>query len=296
MRIGIDLGGTKIECIALNNNGKTLFRKRIGTPAGDYEATVQAVAALVETAERETGKNGARVGIGIPGTLSKKSGLVKNANYVCLIGHPLDKDLEAALGRPVKLANDANCFALSEATDGAAKGHQVIFGAILGTGVGGGIVIDGKVITGPNAIAGEWGHNPLPWPREDERPGASCYCGQNGCLETFVSGTGLERDHFETSGEKLKSPEIVKRAENGMDSAGQTLIRYENRLARAFAALINILDPDCIVIGGGLSNIDRLYTNVPKLWGEYVFSDHVETRLLAPMHGDSSGVRGAAWL
>jgi len=296
LRIGIDLGGTKIECIALNNNGKTLFRKRIGTPAGDYEATVQAVAALVETAERETGKNGARVGIGIPGTLSKKSGLVKNANSVCLIGQPLDKDLEAALGRPVKLANDANCFALSEATDGAAKGHQVIFGAILGTGVGGGIVIDGKVITGPNAIAGEWGHNPLPWPREDERPGAACYCGQNGCLETFVSGTGLERDHFETSGEKLKSPEIVKRAENGMDSAGQTLIRYENRLARAFAALINILDPDCIVIGGGLSNIDRLYTNVPKLWGEYVFSDHVETRLLAPMHGDSSGVRGAAWL
>jgi len=296
LRIGIDLGGSKIECIALNNNGKTLFRERLGTPAGDYEATVKAVAALVETAERETGKTAARVGIGIPGTLSKKSGLVKNANSVCLIGQPLDKDLEAALGRPVRLANDANCFALSEATDGAAKGHQVVFGAILGTGVGGGIVIDQKVITGPNAIAGEWGHNPLPWLQDDERPGPSCYCSQSGCLETFLSGPGLERDHFETIGEKLKSPEIVKRAQNSNDPANQTMMRYENRLARALAALINILDPDCIVIGGGLSNIDRLYQNVPKLWGDYVFSDQVETRLVAPMHGDSSGVRGAAWL
>jgi predicted NBD/HSP70 family sugar kinase len=266
-RIGIDLGGTKIEALALDPSGNETFRKRIPTPRADYAATLAAVAALVRDAGDGT------VGIGIPGALSRVTGLVKNANSTWLIGKPLKQDLETAIGREVRLANDANCFALSEAVDGAAQGAEVVFGVILGTGVGGGIVVRGEVLTGPNAIAGEWGHNPLPLPTAADLPLRPCYCGRSGCIETYLSGPGLERD--------------------GGESA---LGRYAERLARALAGVINILDPDVIVLGGGVSNVARLYDNVPRLWLPYVFSDRVATRLLPPKHGDSSGVRGAAWL
>jgi predicted NBD/HSP70 family sugar kinase len=266
-RIGIDLGGTKIEALALDPTGNETFRKRIPAPRGDYAATLAAIATLV----REAGDG--TVGIGIPGALSRVTGLVKNANSTWLIGKPLKQDLETAIGREVRLANDANCFALSEAVDGAAQGAEVVFGVILGTGVGGGIVVRGEVLTGPNAIAGEWGHNPLPLPTAADLPLRPCYCGRSGCIETYLSGPGLERD--------------------GGESA---LGRYAERLARALAGVINILDPDAIVLGGGVSNVARLYDNVPRLWLPYVFSDRVATRLLPPKHGDSSGVRGAAWL
>jgi fructokinase len=272
VRIGVDLGGTKIEAIALGPGGVELGRHRIPTPVGDYAGTVRAIAALVERLEAGTGRRGS-VGVGIPGTISPATGLVKNANSVCLIGRPLDRDLAEALGRPVRLANDANCFALSEATDGAAAGARVVFGAILGTGVGGGIVVNGKVIVGANAIAGEWGHNPMPG-EESVRP--RCYCGRHGCIETFLSGPALAAD--------------------GGAGDEAALARYERRLARALAQVINILDPDVVVLGGGVSNLDRLYDRVPRLWGEWVFSDHVATRLIKNRHGDSSGVRGAAWL
>jgi len=276
MRLGIDLGGTKTEIIALGDDGTELLRERVLTPRGDYAATVATIAALVKTAEEKVGAGGT-VGVGIPGAESratgKGAGLIKNANSTWLIGRPLRADLEAALGRPVRLANDANCFALSEATDGAAAGAEVVFGVILGTGVGGGIVVRGEVLVGANAIAGEWGHNPMPG-EEAVRP--HCYCGRCGCIETFLSGPALTAD-------------------GGADDAA-AMARYEQRLARSLAQVINILDPDAIVLGGGVSNLDRLYDRVPRLWGEWVFSDHVATRLLKNTHGDSSGVRGAAWL
>lgn len=295
MRIGIDLGGTKIEAIALAADGAIRARKRVPAPRGDYTATVTALRDLAAAVQSEAGANGP-IGVGIPGTISPATGLIKNANSVWLIGHPLDKDLAAATQRPVRLANDANCFALSEASDGAAAGRGVVFGAILGTGCGSGIVVDGRVITGPNSIAGEWGHNPLPWPRPDELPGPLCYCGKYGCQETFLSGTGLERDFRAATGRDMKGAEILAAAEAGDAQAEAALQRYEHRLARGMATVINLLDPDVIVLGGGLSNLERLYRNVPRLWGAFVFSDVVSTPLVKNMHGDSSGVRGAAWL
>ena len=281
-RIGVDLGGTKIEAIVLAN-GRETFRKRMPTPRGDYEATLAAVAALA----REAGPG--TVGVGIPGALSLVSGLVKNANSTWLIGRPLKEDLERALERPVRVANDANCFALSEAIDGAGKGARAVFGVILGTGVGGGIVIDGKALVGCNAIAGEWGHNPLPLPGPMDLPLPACYCGRAGCIETYLSGAALEREHAALTGQIRSAKDIAL-----MDT--DALGRYAERLARALAGVINVLDPDVIVLGGGLSNIERLYTDVPRLWQRYVFSDHVATRLVRHVHGDSSGVRGAAWL
>jgi fructokinase len=282
MRIGVDLGGTKIEAIAFDGSREVL-RKRVPTPRGDYGATIAAVASLV----REMGEG--MVGIGIPGALSRVSGLVKNANSTWLIGKPLKEDLEKALQRKVRLENDANCFALSEATDGAGHGADVVFAVILGTGVGGGIVVHGRVLTGPNAIAGEWGHNPLPAPTPQDLPLPACYCGRAGCIETYLSGPGLANDHARVTGERLGAEEIVA-------LQGESLRRYEERLARALASVINVLDPDVIVLGGGMSNVARLYAEVPRLWSKHVFSDHVATRLVRNAHGDSSGVRGAAWL
>ena len=282
LRIGVDLGGTKIEALALDRSGREVFRKRVPTPRGDYAGTISAVAALV----REIGEG--TVGIGIPGAESKATGLIKNANSTWLIGKPLRRDLEKALGREVRIENDANCFALSEAVDGAGKGAAVVFGVILGTGVGGGIVVDGKVIRGANAIAGEWGHNPLPAPSAADLPHPDCYCGRKGCIETYLSGPGLSRDHERVTGERLAPEQVVLREE--------TMRRYEDRLARGLASVINVLDPDVIVLGGGMSNVARLYTEVPRLWKRHVFSDQVTTRLAPPVHGDSSGVRGAAWL
>jgi fructokinase len=295
MRIGVDLGGTKIEAVALGEKGEVLGRRRIPTPRHDYAATLLAIAELVEGIEGDLGERGT-VGVGMPGAISPATGLVKNANSVWLNGKPLAEDLARLLGRSPRFANDANCFALSEAVDGAGIGARVVFGAILGTGTGGGIVVEGRVWTGPNAIAGEWGHNPLPWPQEGERPGPACYCGQRACVETFLSGPGLARDHQEVTGETLDAAQIAERAEAGDPTARATLERYEGRMARALAALINILDPDVIVLGGGMSKLPRLYENVPRLWHNFGFSDHLDTRLLAPRHGDSSGVRGAAWL
>jgi fructokinase len=282
MRIGVDLGGTKIEAIALEGS-REVARRRVPTPRGDYEATISTVSTLVSELGAGT------VGVGIPGALSRVSGLVKNANSTWLIGRPLKQDLEHAIGREVRLENDANCFALSEATDGAGAGAEVVFGVILGTGVGGGIVVHRKVLTGPNAIAGEWGHNPLPAPAAEDQPLPACYCGRSGCIETYLSGPGLAADHLKLTDERLKAEEIAARA-------GKALRRYEERLARALASVINVLDPDVIVLGGGMSNVERLYTEVPRLWSKHVFSDHVATRLVRNAHGDSSGVRGAAWL
>jgi fructokinase len=295
MRIGIDLGGTKIEVVALDGCGAVLYSERMPTPAGDYSATVAGIAALVAAAERSTGRRGS-VGIGTPGTISQHSGLIKNSNSVCLNGQPLDRDLAALLGRPVRLSNDANCFALSEATDGAAVGASVVFGVIVGTGTGGGVVVDGRVLHGCNGIAGEWGHNPLPWPRDDERPGPACYCGKRGCIETFLCGPGFAADHRRSSGVELAPPAIVAQANAGEPQARATLARYHDRMARALASVINILDPDVVVLGGGMSNLASLYEHVPKLWRQYVISDEVRTRLVAAQHGDASGVRGAAWL
>jgi fructokinase len=295
VRIGVDLGGTKIEAIALAGDGAEVSRRRVVTPVGDYAGTVRAVANLVHDIEAKFGSRGS-VGVAIPGALSPATGRVKNANSICLIGEAFDRDLEAALERPIRLANDANCFALSEAVDGAAAGAQVVFGVIVGTGTGGGIVIERRCLTGLNAIAGEWGHNPLPWPDDDERPGPTCYCGKRGCVETFLSGPGLARDHQAVTGETLAAPEIAARAVAGDAAAEATLARYERRMAKSLAAVINVLDPEIVVLGGGLSNLDRLYERVPALWGEYAFSDRLGTRLVRPRHGDSSGVRGAAWL
>jgi fructokinase len=295
MRIGVDVGGTKIEAIALAGNHRELARHRVATPRHDYEGTVRAIVDLVLELERRTGERGS-VGVGIPGTISPATGLVKNANSIWLKGHALHEDLADRLERPVRMANDANCFALSEATDGAAAGAHIVFGVIVGTGTGGGIVVDGRVLEGRNAVAGEWGHNPLPWPHRDEFPGAACYCGRTGCIETFLSGPGLSRDYEAATGLSLESAAIVERAAAGEPDAEAAAARYEERMARALASIINVLDPDVIVLGGGLSNVERLYANVPRLWDGYVFSDRVDTKLVRALHGDSSGVRGAAWL
>ena len=322
LRLGIDLGGTKIELLGLDAAGATLLRRRTATPQNDYAATVAAIATLVTDAENELGQTGT-VGIGTPGAVSPASGLMKNCNSTCLNGKPLQQDIERALSREVRLANDANCFALSEATDGAAAGADVVFGVILGTGVGGGVVVRGQVLAGANGIAGEWGHTPLPffqgahsqvdrestgthpvggtglihpWPSAREWHGAACYCGKKGCVETWLSAAGLVADHLQYSEGLLTAEQIALQAAQKDGACSKTLARYEERLARALAGVINLLDPNVIVLGGGLSNIARLYDTVPRLWPRYVFSDRVDTKLVAPKFGDSSGVRGAAWL
>ena len=294
VRVGVDFGGTKIEAIALGPSGAEVARRRVATPR-DYEASVAAVAALVAEVEREAGARGT-VGVGIPGTIVRATGLVKNANSTWLIGRPFGRDLEAALGRPVRLMNDANCFALSEATDGAAAGADAVFGVILGTGVGGGIVLGGRVHVGANAIGGEWGHDPLPWPTADELPGPACYCGRRGCLETWLSGPGLERDHADVAGERRSGREIADAAAAGDAVATATLARHRDRLARGLAMVINVLDPDVVVLGGGLSNLPDLADDTERALPAYVFSDTVVTRVVRHRHGDASGVRGAAWL
>ena len=295
LRWGVDLGGTKIEIAGLDESHAVRFRKRVATPRTSYEEALRALAALVVDAEREAGERGT-VGIAAPGALSLATGLVKNSNSTRLNGKPLKQDLEALLGREVRIANDANCFALSEAVDGAAQGAGIVFGVILGTGVGGGVVVDRHVLTGANAIAGEWGHNPLPLPRGDDLPLPRCYCGRSGCVEAYLSGPALAADHEKAAGERLEAPEIARRADAGDVRCEATMARYEARLARSLAYVINILDPHVIVLGGGLSNLARLYRNVPARWGEFVFSDEMRTRLVPPVHGDASGVRGAAWL
>ena len=295
MRIGIDLGGTKIEGILIDDLGDEKARIKLATPVGDYNATIQSITNLVADLEKLGNLKNTEipVGIGIPGTVSPASSLIKNANSTCLIGKNMNKDLANALKRPVRLANDANCFAVSEATDGAGAGASIVFGVILGTGVGGCITIEGKAIKGINSISGEWGHNPLPWAKDEEQPGPQCYCGKKGCIETFLSGPGLSADFGRVTQQVCKASDLIK-----LDSfeSNAALNRYENRLARALASVINILDPDVIVLGGGLSNIPQLYENVPSLWDQWVFSDRVDTLLLKNVHGDSSGVRGAAWL
>ncbi|HHJ18190.1 MAG TPA: ROK family protein [Gammaproteobacteria bacterium] len=294
-RIGIDLGGSKIELVALDAAGSEVLRRRVATPQGDYPATLECIAGLVTAAEQELGA-GASVGIGTPGAISRATGLLKNSNSVCLNGNPLLEDLQSLLQRPLRMANDADCFALSEASDGAAAGADSVFGVIIGTGTGGGVVCHGRLLSGINAIAGEWGHNPLPWPGDDERPGPACYCGRQGCIETWLSGPGLERDYRQATGQQLPAADIAALDTAGDSTAGKTLQRYIDRLARSLAGIINIIDPEVIVLGGGLGNIQRLYRDVPAAWGQYVFSDRVDTRLVAPKYGDSSGVRGAAWL
>ena len=295
LRIGVDVGGTKIEAIALSSSGEERGRIRVATPRRDYDGTVRAVSAVVAELERDAGGQGT-VGVGIPGIVSPATGLVKNANSTWLIGRPFDKDLAAALARPVRIANDANCFALSEAVDGAGRGVEVVFGVIIGTGAGGGIVVDGRVLTGPNAIAGEWGHNTLPWPDAEETPGPPCYCGKRGCIEVFLSGSGLARDHAAAGGPDVSAEEVASRARAGDETAEAALARYERRMAKSLASVINVVDPGVIVLGGGCSNIERLYENVPRLWKAYAFSDEITTELRRNVHGDSSGVRGAAWL
>jgi len=295
LKLGIDLGGTKIEIAALDTAGAVVARKRVETPIGDYPATVETIAALVEEIEAKLGTRGT-LGIATPGARSLASGLIKNANSTCLNGKPLKEDLEARLSREVRTANDANCFALSEAVDGAARDARVVFGAILGTGVGGGIVVDRRVIDGANAIAGEWGHNPLPLPAGEDLPLPACYCGRRGCIETYLSGPGLAADHARVTGETADAAQISKRAASGDAACAAAVARYEARLARSLATVLNVLDPDVVVLGGGLSHIGRLYEHVPRLWGRHVFSDEVRTRLVPPVHGDASGVRGAAWL
>jgi fructokinase len=295
VRFGVDLGGTKIEIIAIDSDGRELLRRRVASPRHDYQATLDTVVELVTQAEAELGAGGS-VGFGTPGSISPATGLLRNSNSTWLNGKPLLDDLTARLQRDVRIENDANCFALSEATDGAAAGQPVVFGVILGTGVGGAIVVDGKLLSGPSRIAGEWGHNPLPWPRASERPGPDCYCGLTGCIETFLCGPGLTQDHLAVTGEDLHSVQIVERATAGDPACDATLARYEDRLARGLAHVINIVDPHVVVLGGGMSNVGRLYERVPRLWEEWVFSDRVDTRLVRNHHGDSSGVRGAAWL
>jgi len=295
LRIGIDLGGTKIEGAAIDASGSLRARRRVATPANQYRATIETIIALIGAIEQEIGVT-APVGIGIPGAVSPATGLIKNANSTWLIGRPLQRDIETALGRPTRLANDANCFALSEATDGAAAAMATVFGVILGTGVGGGIAVRRRVLIGANAIAGEWGHNPLPSPAPDETPGPPCYCGRSGCIETFLSGPALAADHRRRTGQPLGAPEIAQAARSGDAECRATLDRYIDRLARGLASVINLIDPDAIVLGGGLSVITALYEAVPRRWARYIFSDRVTTPLLPPVHGDSSGVRGAAWL
>jgi fructokinase len=295
MRIGIDLGGTKIEGVVIDRDGQVRTRQRVPTPRDRYEGTLTALATLVSQLEREVGCR-CTVGIGMPGAVSPATGLIKNANSVWLNGQPFVGDLERTLGRPVRVANDADCLALSEATDGAAAGAPCVFGVIIGTGTGGGVVVNQRLLSGPNAIAGEWGHNALPWRLPDEMPGHKCYCGLSGCIETFLSGPALERDYRQASGLEATAVEICRRAAAGEVIANGALERYEHRLARGLASIINVLDPHVIVMGGGMSNVTRLYENVPRLWDEFVFSDRVDTKLARAIHGDSSGVRGAAWL
>jgi fructokinase len=295
MRIGIDLGGTKIEALALDHRGVELSRHRIDTPREDYDATIHAMVGLVRRLEQETGRIGT-VGAGIPGSISRITGLVKNSNSTWLNGRPLDRDLTAALGREVRVANDANCFAVSEATDGAAMGRHVVFGVILGTGCGGGVAIGGRVHEGPNGVAGEWGHNPLPWPKPEEYPGPLCYCGKRGCMEMWVSGTGIALDYKTITGTTLTTREIVAEFEAGKRDAAAAMERFEDRLARGLAQVINILDPDVIVIGGGVSRVKHLYEELPKKLPAYVFGGEVSTPVVPAVYGDSSGVRGAAWL
>ncbi len=329
MRIGIDLGGTKTEIICLDqNNGRELYRQRVPTVRGDYNATITSLKGLIDQAETTLKMTGT-IGIGIPGTVSRDTGFVKNANSTWLNGKPLDKDLESALGRPVRIQNDANCFAVSEATDGAGEGKSIVFGVIIGTGCGGGVVIDGKAHGGINGIGGEWGHNPLPYPTiympdakaeydrfekvqgasvdtlhhymtgdiaQAEYPGPLCYCGRRGCLETWISGTGFKNDYHRVTGDEVSTHDIIAATKTGDEKAVAALNRYVDRLARALAGVINILDPDAIVLGGGMSNVSALYKAVPEAWGKYVFSDSVHTALYQAKHGDSSGVRGAAWL
>ena len=293
--MGIDLGGTKVAGIVLDAAGNEVCRERVPTPQGDYQLTLQALAGLVGVLEDRAGQP-CSVGIGMPGSVSRATGLIKNSNSVCLNGQALHQDLEALLDRPLRFANDADCFALSEAVDGAAAGAAVVFGVIIGTGTGGGLVINGQRLSGPNGIGGEWGHNPLPWPQPEELPGPACYCGHHGCIETWLSGPGLARDHQQAHGVTMEAITVVQSAELGDTRAAATLLRYVDRMARALASVINIIDPDVIVLGGGVSNYKRLYQAVPSRWGEYVFSDRVDTRLVAARHGDASGVRGAAWL
>ena len=295
IRIGIDLGGTKIEGVALDERGEIAIRHRLPTPAGNYQAILDTVVGLVRKIETETQWT-CPVGIATPGAISPKTGRIKNSNSVCLNDKPLLEDLQQLLARPLKMANDADCFALSEAIDGAGAGSAVVFGVIVGTGTGAGIVAHGRLLQGPNAIAGEWGHNPLPWSEESEQPGPECYCGKRGCIETFLSGPGLAADFLRRGGPTCSAGDIVAAAESGDKLAESVLRDYEDRMARSLAHVINILDPDVIVLGGGMSNVGRLYHNVPRLWDEYVFSDDVRTQLLPPRFGDSSGVRGAAWL
>jgi fructokinase len=299
MRIGIDLGGTKIEGIALDDD-REVARVRVPTPRDDYDGTLGAIASVVATLEQTVGSHGS-VGVGIPGTIAPSTGLVKNANSVWLIGRALVRDLESRLGRPVRVANDANCFAMSEAADGAAAGAEVVFAVIVGTGTGAGIAIRGQVLTGVNGIAGEWGHNALPWPEGEERQGSACYCGKRGCIETYLSGPGLTADHERHTGRRELPVEIARAADEGNSGAAATMDRYQRRMARALASVINLLDPDVIVLGGGMSNIDRLYDEVPRQWTSWVFdatgmAPDVRTRLVRARHGDASGVRGAAWL
>jgi predicted NBD/HSP70 family sugar kinase len=294
-RLGVDLGGTKIAAVVLSDNGREVWGTRIATPRDDYHATVEALAGLVSSGERAAGAR-CTVGLGIPGTVSPATGRIKNANSTWLNGRPFKEDLEQRLGREVRLANDANCLAVSEATDGAAAGARVVFAVILGTGVGGGLVVNGELLTGANAIAGEWGHNPLPWPDADELPGPACYCGRRGCIETFLSGPGLSADYARRGGASRRSEEIVALAMAGEALARTALDVWERRLAKALATIINVVDPDVIVTGGGLSQLRDLYTRVPPLWRDWVFSDAVVTRLVPARHGDASGVRGAARL
>ncbi len=295
MRIGIDLGGTKIEALAIDKAGMELLRYRIDTPRDDYQATIMAMAGLVLRIEQETGTRGS-VGAGIPGSISSRTGLVKNANSTWLNGQPLQRDISAVLEREVRVANDANCLAVSEATDGAAAGKGVVFGVILGTGCGGGLAVHGQIHAGANGVGGEWGHNPLPWPTEAENPGPACYCGKRGCMEMWVSGTGVARDFREVTGKTQTSREILAACEAGDGEAVAAVERLEDRLARGLAHLINVLDPDVLVFGGGLSKVERLYRQVPLLLPKYVFGGEAETPLLQAKYGDSSGVRGAAWL
>jgi fructokinase len=293
--MGIDLGGTKIAAVVLGSAGEVRWSTRIPTPRGNYAATVTAIVGLVREAEAAAGEP-LSVGVGIPGAASRATGLIKNANSTWLIGMPFKRDLEHALGREVRLANDANCLVVSEAADGAAAGASVVFGVILGTGTGGGVVVNGTLLEGANAIAGEWGHNPLPWPDDDERPGEGCYCGRSGCIETWLSGPALARDYARRGGEVVVAEEVVARAERGQAPAVETLARWERRLAKSLATVINLLDPDVIVVGGGLSQLPGIYDRVPGLWTFWVFSDVVTTRLVPAAHGPASGVRGAAWL
>jgi fructokinase len=295
MHTGVDMGGTKIEAAVLDASGRVLARERTPTPRGDYEATLQAVAALVERVEGDTGRDHT-LGVGIPGSLSPATGRVRNANSTWLNGRPLQEDLQRVVGRPLRLANDANCFALSEARDGAGRGARVVFGVILGTGVGGGLALGGHVWDGASGVAGEWGHMPLPWSTTGEWPGPQCWCGRRGCVETWLAGPALARDHEVHSGDRSTPDEIARAAAAGAEAAEATLRRYEERLARALAVIVDVLDPDVIVLGGGLSKLDRLYDSVPRELAAHVFGDVVTVRVLKPQHGDSSGVRGAAWI